>query len=99
MFKKIGNLWRTHRSSTKIILDESKYGVGLNSAWRWAFYNIKSNNEDKFTKSHITVTNNKKPILIAVTKDQYKSWNGQKIIAEKRSIVSFWIDVIKRIFK
>jgi hypothetical protein len=86
----------------KIVLDESQYGKGLHGAWRWSFFATKNRSKDKDEDdggSFITVTSNKEPILTAVTKSQYKSWNKQGMIAIKRPIRSLWPDIIKRYIK
>lgn len=87
----------------QIILDESKYGKGLFGVWRWAFesphYQKKSIDADKEDGSLITVTDNEKPILIAVTKKQFKSWNKQKIFAVRRPLLEYYMIRINNIYK
>jgi len=84
----------------KIVLDESKFGVGLPGVWRWSFHEknwrkeraAKPNDRDldEDDSSLVTVTNNKEPILIAVTKKQYKSWSKRDIHATKRPRLKLW---------
>ena len=77
----------------KVILDETKYSLGLHKTWRWSFYATEKEG------SFITVGANKEPILTAVDKDQFKAWTNQDIIAIKRSMISFLFSAIKRFVK
>jgi hypothetical protein len=85
----------------KVILDESKYGSGLRGAWRWSFHekNWRKSKKDteKDESSLITVTEDKEPILIAVTKKQYKLFSKKEIFAVKRPKLDLWRDQISRI--
>ena len=74
----------------KIILDESKYANGLNDEWRWYFCFSDA------SLDFITVTDSKDPVLIAVTKNQFKAWDNQLIIAIKRSLLSlYWAKILR----
>jgi len=52
---------------------------------------------DEDDTSLITVTDNTEPVLVAVTRKQYKSWSKREIIAVKRSKIGLWKDQISRI--
>lgn len=92
---------------SKVILDESKFGDRLYGPWRWSFHEKIRHKEKKAVSNEtdlddgnsslITVTDNKEPILIAVTKSQYKSWSKQDIIVRKRPELELWRELLKKV--
>lgn len=78
--------------AAKVIFDESAYGKIMKDEWRWSFCLAKD-------MSHITVTDSKEPILVAVTKSQYKGWSNQKILAKKRSFLQLWWAKLRRLLR
>lgn len=85
----------------KVVLDESKYGSGLKGEWRWSFvsnsFSKSKANNDEDEGSLITVTDNREPVLVAVTKKQYKSWSKQDIFVVKRPFLNLLLARFKRL--
>ena len=70
----------------EIILNKAAYGIDFikgkegDRIHGYSFYEIKNNKEDCL---YITSRITEKPILEAVTDEQYKSWKNKDIIAKK----------------
>lgn len=89
-------------TQAKVVLDESQFGRGLIMyyrckhlpvLWKWSFYNVDRNGD----LQHITVGDKEDPILIAVTKEQYKNWSRGKVFAKKRKWY-WWLSLKRKIF-